>query len=432
MAVKASLALAIVGQQLVTAHAAAAAFDEAATCAAGSPEACGRGSSGEPGTEHLLMQLKRHEVKKAAQVPKKPKQPQGVPEDEDDPIVSINTLTAESCCSKCGDGQFCSKYSGNCYDSKRKDYYYTCEAASEPELGKCCSSCMKGKAAFCSPYSFNCYDTQAKDYYHSCPEGGDMEPPMPLAPSAEGSVKFMSYNLYGWNAFGTMKWRSKNVLGKIQAWGPSVLGAQEVELGDGKGYATVRDVVVDATGLAEGGGSQFFSEGALEKLESIDYMPLVGGYWLSFAKYKQKATGKTFLFFNSHWKHHVGLKQAKIIAAKVAELRQQHGELPTILVGDTNQFCRAYETKGIKYLKGEYEASPVVFVDAIAQDSGKSFSDKWNPDCRVDFILASKGDWSLVKSFIDRDGMGEFGKASDHAPLMAELVPLADSVLTED
>lgn len=68
--------------------------------------------------------------------------------------------------------------------------------------------------------------------------------------------------------------------------------------------------------------------------------------------------------------------------------------------------------------------SPVKFVDAIADDSGKSFTDHRNPDCRVDFILASEDQWELVESYIDREGMGEHGTASDHAALMAELVPV--------
>eukprot|EP00929_Paragymnodinium_shiwhaense_P117833 TRINITY_DN890_c0_g1_i5.p3 TRINITY_DN890_c0_g1~~TRINITY_DN890_c0_g1_i5.p3 ORF type:complete len:266 (-),score=69.72 TRINITY_DN890_c0_g1_i5:505-1302(-) len=232
------------------------------------------------------------------------------------------------------------------------------------------------------------------------------------------------YNLFGWNAFNANKWRAANVLAKIKSWGPAVLGAQEVEKGGSQGYGEVRDEVVDATGLAEAGGSQFFSDSDLEKLESIDYLPLVGGYWMSFAKYRQKSTGVTFLFFNSHWKHYRGLEQAKIVASKVAELRKQHGELPTVLVGDTNQFCKAHDGEAIKYLTGQMGDTPVLFVDAIEHDHGKSFSDRNNPDCRVDFILATKGQWKLVKSFIDRAGMGAGGKASDHAPLMAELVPM--------
>lgn len=73
-------------------------------------------------------------------------------------------------------------------------------------------------------------------------------------------------------------------------------------------------------------------------------------------------------------------------------------------------------------MKGEEGDSPSVFEDVLAHDHGKSFRDN-NPDCRVDLILVSKGDW-FRQSDIDRDGMGANGDASDHAPLMAELTPL--------
>merc|ERR1719198_2348207 len=142
-------------------------------------------------------------------------------------------------------------------------------------------------------------------------------------------------------------------------------------------------------------------------------------------KFKHKATGIEFLFFNSHWKHGYGGEQKKIIADKINEERQKYEPpLPTILVGDTNQFCMAAEMEAIKYLKGEEGDSPVTFADAIAQDKGSSY----DGGCRIDFILASKGQWLRVDSFIDRDGMGTHSSASDHAALMAELVPVAGNV----
>jgi len=234
----------------------------------------------------------------------------------------------------------------------------------------------------------------------------------------------MSYNLMGWNAFNQNIWRGTNVMKKIKAWGPAVLGAQEVEKGGGQGYGEVKDTVTSTTGLDHVGGSQFFKASAVEQHET-GWVNLVSGYWMSWTRYKHKSSGVYFLFFNSHWKHGYGLEQAKMIAAAVNAEREKFGSPPTILVGDTNQFCWAAETEGIKYLKGEIGESPVQFVDAIAQDTARSFSDRNNPNCRIDFIFASAGQWSLVQSSIDREGMGLDGSASDHAALMAELVPLA-------
>merc|ERR1712187_39245 len=142
-------------------------------------------------------------------------------------------------------------------------------------------------------------------------------------------------------------------------------------------------------------------------------------------RFKHKETNVEFLFFNSHWKPRYGSKQKDIIADAINKERQKYDSPPpTILVGDTNQFCMAAELEAIKYLKGEEGNSPITFVDAIAQDKGGSY----DGGCRIDFILATEGQWQLVQSVIDREGMGVSGTCSDHAALMAELVPVAGGV----
>lgn len=209
------------------------------------------------------------------------------------------------------------------------------------------------------------------------------------------------------------------MLKKVKDWDPEVFGAQEVETGGGQGYDQVKKTIVNATGMGHAGGSQFFRADIIDKRET-DQVGLVGGYWMSMTKYIHRESGAPFLFFNSHWKHGYGLEQAKKIGEVIHEKRAQHSWAPTLLVGDTNQFCKGHEGDAIRYLTGEIGKSPVVFIDAIAHDTGKSF----NPDCRVDFILASAGQWSWINSSIDREGMGTHGTASDHAALMAELVPI--------
>merc|ERR1712039_398399 len=110
-------------------------------------------------------------------------------------------------------------------------------------------------------------------------------------------------------------------------------------------------------------------------------------------------------------------EQARIVAASIDAERKKYGSIPTLLMGDTNQFCKGYESEAYKYLTGQISGSPVKFVDVHSGDFGPSFQN----GCRVDFILASVGQWSLVQAVIDRDGMG--GDASDHAALKAELLP---------
>jgi len=328
-----------------------------------------------------------------------------------------------SCCGTCGMKGFCSPNSGNCYSTKKKDYYQSCESSDDAATPTdCCDRCS-GKA-YCSPNSGNCYWRKGKDYYKVCDATAVPPGALPKASSNENSIKFMSYNLFGWNAFNVNKWKSGKVLGKIQDWSPAVLGAQEVEKG-GCCYEEVAAKVTDATALQHVGGSQFFNSNVLEKLET-SWVNLVKGYWMSMTRFRHIKTGVEILFFNSHWKHGYGMEQAEIVANAINEKRNKYGNPPTVLVGDTNQFCKGYEQDAIKYLKGDMGAAPVIFRDVHEHDYGKSFSDSNNPDCRVDFMLASAGQWALVDSFIDREGMGASGSASDHAPLMGELVPIVD------
>jgi len=238
------------------------------------------------------------------------------------------------------------------------------------------------------------------------------------------SIKVMSYNLMGWNAFNLKKWRGDNVMQKVKSWYPAVLGCQEVEVGGGKGYDKVRAAVESGTGLAHAGRAQFYDPAVVEPHE-MEQTSLMGGYWMSMAKFKHKRSGAYFLFFNSHWKHGYGTEQATKVASFIQSKREQFGPLPVILVGDTNQFCHGYDSSAWKYLRGEEGNSPIVFDDVLAHDRDKSFSDHNNPNCRVDLIMVTQGDWRVRQSDVDRDGMGANGDASDHAPLMAELVPIA-------
>merc|ERR1712187_712505 len=314
---------------------------------------------------------------------------------------------------------------------KSKDYYESClvgETDDPPSEGSsCCSKCEQGVPGFCSPQSGNCYDSQKKDYYQSCPDGG-LAPPsrLPPANTSKGALKFMSYNLFGWNAFNQHKWKRDNIIEKIKGFGSTVLGAQEVETGGGNGGGYVSEQVTSETGLSGGAGlNQFFDATVVEALDHEFIIPLVRGYWMSMTRFRHKATNVEFLFFNSHWKHGYGSEQKEIIANAIHAERQKYSSPPpAIFVGDTNQFRMAAELEAIKYLKGEEGDSPVTFMDAISEDKGSSY----DGGCRIDFILASKGQWLRVDSFIDRDGMGVHGSASDHAALMAELIPISGDV----
>jgi endonuclease/exonuclease/phosphatase family metal-dependent hydrolase len=241
---------------------------------------------------------------------------------------------------------------------------------------------------------------------------------LPTVGSSASSIKVMSYNVMGWSACGRRRRRNlpsrgKVITEKIRAWDPAVLGAQEVETGGGSGSKDCEDALVANTDLNSG----LYKEEVLENLGS-SWTNLKGGYWMAGARYKHKKSGAEFLFFNSHWKHGYGLEQAKIAAAAIDEERKKYSSLPTLFMGDTNQFCKGYESDAYKYLTGQLGSSPVKFVDVHAGDWGGSFG---NGDCRIDFMFASADQWSLVDASIDREGMNDV--ASDHAALRAELVP---------
>jgi endonuclease/exonuclease/phosphatase family metal-dependent hydrolase len=255
-------------------------------------------------------------------------------------------------------------------------------------------------------------------------------PPLPKANNTENAIKMMSYNVMGWSACGSRRRRGTTSVGargaaitdKIKAWDPDVLGAQEVETGNGQDYESCHDVLVGNTNLDSG----LYKHSVVEKLED-SWTNLVRGYWMSGARFKHKKSGAYFLFFNSHWKHGYGMEQAKTIANAIDAERQKYGNPPTILLGDTNQFCKGYESSAYKYLTGQEGSSPVKFVDVHEDDRGGSFG---SGECRVDFIFASEGQWSLVNAEIDRDGVD--WPASDHAALKAVLVPaLKQTSLTE-
>merc|ERR1712003_448132 len=99
------------------------------------------------------------------------------------------------------------------------------------------------------------------------------------------------------NAFNRNKWKYPNILGKIKNFYPAVLGAQEVETGGGNGGGYVSGKI-ESTGLRGGAGlNQFYDATVVEVVDKEFIIPLVRGYWMSMTKFRHKATGIEFLFF---------------------------------------------------------------------------------------------------------------------------------------
>jgi beta-glucanase (GH16 family) len=83
-----------------------------------------------------------------------------------EPVAPETPSSPESpspaCCGGCGDKGYCSPKSSTCYDFKKKTYYDRCFTGVAPCCGKC------GSTGYCSPMSSNCYSSKNKDYYESC------------------------------------------------------------------------------------------------------------------------------------------------------------------------------------------------------------------------------------------------------------------------
>merc|ERR1712048_160154 len=346
--------------------------------------------------------------------------------------VAIDPTPKRSCCSKCAGEPFCSPKSGNCYQSKKKDYYESCERADSAALVGSDPTPMPPPVdpSTCSPAGVQrrrrdgdmCACRRRSTPTRGLTCAGDV---MALdssyvPPSERSSIRFMSYNLMGWAGCNSRPDRGDSMFEKVYNWDPAVLGAQEVETGSGRGWDVCASKISAGANITAGGGSQFFNPDAVEPHESKEREILKGkGYWISMTRYQHKQTQSYFLFFNSHWKHGYGQEQAHEVAKFISAQRVKYNSEPSILVGDTNQFCRAYDLYAYRYLTGQEGSSPVIFEDVHSDDRGRSFGN--GGDCRVDFILASRGQWSVNSAEIDRDGMGESGWASDHAALKAEL-----------
>jgi len=234
----------------------------------------------------------------------------------------------------------------------------------------------------------------------------------------------MSYNLFGWNAFRKNEWRSKNILKKIRDADPAVLGAQEVERGGGCCHDYVAGKLKMNGRYAYAGGNIFYRPTVVKKRASGNkWVDKSKGRSIGWAKFSVIKTGKEFLFFNTHWHNHGGdhywFTNAQTCAKEISRVRSRYGDLPAVLVGDFNVWTHGGSgAKAIRYLFGktvDRKTSPVKFENAIPNSGQTSYGHV------VDYIMVSRGQWTVVSSRNDMDGCGEHASASDHGALTATL-----------
>ena len=140
----------------------------------------------------------------------------------------------------------------------------------------------------------------------------------------------------------------------------------------------------------------------------------------TWGQFKEKSTGFTFYFFNTHFDH-VGVEarreSAKLLLAKVREMA---GATPTILTGDLNidQRNESYTilaTSGV--LKDAYQIANVVYAP---NGTFNGFDSKRQTDERIDHIFLSPAFTATRYGILTETYAG--GKLpSDHYPVAVEV-----------
>lgn len=271
----------------------------------------------------------------------------------------------------------------------------------------------------------------------------------PAAPPADGTpLKVMTFNIRcpakddGPNYW---DYRVELAAGVVKEHSPDIVGLQEAlrrQLDDLQPH--LGDYVAIGAGRDDGKDKGEFSAILYNKniLEPLDS----GTFWLSdtpevpgsitwganlprvctWGRFKHKASGKTFYFFNTHWDHESAnsrAKSARLMAARVAK-RENAGD-PAIVTGDFNT---GESSEPIRYLTAEETGSPVRLTDVFRtlhpdrplNECGTyhAWSGKTTGP-RIDFILTTPGVKAEASEILHDRKDGRL--PSDHFPVTATL-----------
>ncbi len=248
--------------------------------------------------------------------------------------------------------------------------------------------------------------------------------------SKEEVIKAMSFNVYVGNKNAT---RDARVLDMIKKYAPDILGVQEaspawmntLKNGLGSEYAAV--------GNGRDGGSQgeysaiFYLK---DKYTLIDS----GTKWLSatpdkvskfeesslnriltYAVFKRKSDGKTFVHINTHFDHTneaARIKQAEVFA----EFATKYKEYPMVLTGDFNATSSSQSHSRI--LDAGYVDSSKV---ALSKYTAATFHNYGSSSSIIDFCFVTPENMCVTKYKVcDEKINGDF--ASDHHPVYIEFI----------
>lgn len=141
----------------------------------------------------------------------------------------------------------------------------------------------------------------------------------------------------------------------------------------------------------------------------------------NWGKFRDKATGREFFYFNSHLYWRLEEARAKSGAVLVEKIKEIAGEKPVIAVGDYNSRPETPQVKDILSLMNDaYAISETTPAGSFDTDlGGGNFVGPANG--RIDFIFVSKGirvkDYTVVE-----DKRANSHYPSDHLPIVCNLV----------
>jgi len=245
--------------------------------------------------------------------------------------------------------------------------------------------------------------------------------------SETGSVRVMSYNLYGWNALILNPWKAENIYKAIRNIKPDILGAQECE--------GQEDIIAAAIGsdYAVAGHSSDSLSGTHAILYNTSVLvfeghgevilpdqDLLGYRTVEYSLFTHITTGSNVSVFNTHLCICNGeelLRSAKIITETIQQYRTPGSRV--ILTGDFNCYDGFEDSKPVRYLKGELESTPVPLDDTfrVVNDESVDGTTLTNEAGKMDYVMVDK-EAEVLSAWIDRN-WDDVGKASDHWPIAA-------------
>ena len=252
-------------------------------------------------------------------------------------------------------------------------------------------------------------------------------------------VELMSYNIkYANENDGENSWsnRKNHITKQIKFYEPGIFGVQEALVSQLKHFkAEMNNYKYVGVGRDDGKeagefSAIFYNAEEFEMLENDTF-------WLSetpaeisvgwdaamerictYAKFKEKKSGKVFWVFNTHFDH-VGEKarenSAKLIWERISALNKEN--LPVILMGDLNL---EPHTGGIRFLMRKMNDSKAVAkLDFGPDGTYNGYNFKESVTRRIDYIFTS--DEIEVKKYGVLSDSKDLKYPSDHLPVWVEV-----------